>query len=175
MSERDGDLPGAWFEAIQRPSVRAALQGVYDMASREIGARGPACWASGRCCNFESAGHRLYVTGLEAAFVLANRDAFELRDGSDPHAHPARSVLSLQQLSDARAAGGCPFQRANLCGVHLIKPLGCRVYFCDRSAQQWQHDLSERLIGAIRAIHDEHAIVYRYAEWRDMLERCVSA
>jgi len=56
-----------------------------------------------------------------------------------------------------------------LCGVHAIKPLGCRVYFCDRSAQTWQHDLSERLLGMIRELHQRHAIEYRYGEWRQML------
>lgn len=179
MSDRDHHLPRTWLDAIERPPVLAALEGVYDAAAREIAARGPACWASGRCCNFESAGHRLYVTGLEAAYVLASRGEPGQQPGQGdtaPARHvPGKATLSLHQLSDARAAGGCPFQQGNLCGVHEIKPLGCRVYFCDRSAQEWQHDLSERLMSAIRAIHDEHAIEYRYAEWRDMLERCLCA
>ena len=43
------------------------------------------------------------------------------------------------------------------------------MYFCDRSAQEWQMQLSEQLIARVRAIHDEFGIEYRYGEWRAML------
>lgn len=147
-------LAGRWLAAASRPDVRRALEGVYADAAREIAERGPACWASGRCCNFEKTGHLLYVTGLEAAYTVAGARGRE----------PSRAT-SLPVLS----GGLCPFQEQNLCGVHEIKPLGCRVYFCDRSAQQWQNDLSERLLAEVRAIHDRHGVEYRYGEWRAML------
>lgn len=144
----------AWREAARTPEIAAALEAVYAMAADQIEARGPSCWASGRCCNFEAAGHRLYVTGLEAAYLI---DRLE-------------EPLSLGALEDARERGGCPFQDGNLCGAHTIKPLGCRTYFCDRSAQEWQHLLTERGLEAIRRIHEEHGLEYRYGEWRAMLE-----
>jgi Fe-S-cluster containining protein len=150
----------AWLDAIRTPAVRAGLESIYTHAAREIEARGPACWASGRCCNFAKTGHRLYVTGLEAAYCLDN-----LHTIPAPPATP--STISLQQ---ARAAGGCSFQLANLCSVHTIKPLGCRVYFCDRSAQQWQNELTERLLAELRALHGTHHIEYLYAEWRGVLD-----
>jgi Fe-S-cluster containining protein len=75
----------------------------------------------------------------------------------------------LPQFGAPAHGAVCPFQVSNLCSVHSIKPLGCRVYFCDRSAQQWQQELSERSLQEIRAIHDEHGIPYRYGEWRSML------
>lgn len=154
-----------WLEAIARVEVREALEVVYALAGAEIAARGPACWASGRCCNFERSGHRLYVTGLEAAYTIALLPEIA---GTRPENHPAAS-LGLVTLEQARARGGCPFQRANLCGVHPIKPLGCRLYFCDRTAQEWQHVLTERLLGDVRAIHDRFGVEYRYGEWREML------
>lgn len=167
--DEPGDLLGRhWLEAVGREGVRAGLEGVYAKARAEIEARGPSCWASGRCCNFERAGHRLYVTGLEAAYTVWAEEAAGERRGP-------RGVLSLPLIEAARRSGGCPFQEANLCGVHEIKPLGCRVYFCDRSAQAWQQELSERLLGEIRALHDAEAIEYRYGEWREMLERVVLA
>lgn len=145
-----------WLDAAARPEVRRDLEAVYADAARAIAERGPACWASGRCCNFEKAGHLLYVSGLEAAYTVLGA-----REGAVSVSRPAA------------AAGGdrgpCPFQVRNLCGVHEIKPLGCRVYFCDRSAQRWQEDLSERLLAEIRAIHDRHRVEYRYGEWRSML------
>ncbi len=150
----------AWKHAALDPVIATELETVYAMVADQIEARGPSCWASGRCCNFETAGHRLYVTGLEAAYTLARLDA--------------QSPLSEAALDGARARGGCPFQRDNLCGVHSIKPTGCRVYFCDASAQQWQHDLSERAMAMIRAIHERHAVEYTYAEWRSLLGALLS-
>lgn len=150
----DPDLPTLWLAAVRRPDVAAALEAVYAAAAHEIALRGPACWASGRCCNFARTGHLLYVTGLEAAYA------------ADRAAPPP----TTNDLAAARARGGCPFQAANLCGAHPIKPLGCRLYFCDRSAQAWQHALSERLLADLRALHDRFSIPYRYGEWRTMLE-----
>lgn len=149
------DAPRRWMDAVRDGAVRAALEAIYADTARAIEARGPACWASGRCCNFEKAGHRLYVTGLEAAYTLV-------------HA-PAERRIDPAMLAEALARGGCPFQIANLCGVHETKPLACRVYFCDRSAQEWQKDLSEAMHERVKALHIAHAIEYRYAEWRSLL------
>lgn len=149
--------------------VAEALDAVYAKTASEIARRGPACWASGRCCNFERTGHRLYVTGVETAYAIVRAEAAGL-GAEDGRARDAcAAVVSLEQIDTARARGGCPFQRGNLCGIHTVKPLGCRVYFCDRSAQQWQQDLSERMLSELRALHDEHQIEYRYGEWREML------
>lgn len=104
----------------------------------------------------------MYVTGLEAAFTV-------LRHAK---AHPP---LSLPQIAEARDRGGCPFQEGHLCGAHGIKPLGCRVYFCDRSAQEWQQRLSEHGLGQLRELHERHGIEYRYGEWRAMLDIVVRA
>lgn len=149
----DEQLAGAWRAAAQDDRIASGVRAIYDDIAVRVEQRGPVCWASGRCCNFEAFGHRLYVTGLEAA--LAQRWA----------THPAteRDVIS------AISRGGCPFQVGHLCGQREARPLGCRVFFCDRSATQWQHELMESGLDRIRALHDEHAIPYRYAEWRAML------
>ncbi len=149
-----------WLRRAREPVVVAELEEIYAEVAREISERGPACWASGRCCNFAKAGHRLYTTGLEAAYTVARLGGLGA---------PARGLLAAD-VERARAAGGCPFQEGNLCGVHGVRPLGCRVYFCDRTAQVWQHDLTERGMERIRALHDRHGIVYAYAEWRALLE-----
>lgn len=156
-------LAQSWLDASRRDDVALALESVYADAAGAIAARGPSCWASGRCCNFKAAGHLLYVTGLEAAYTLVRLPPPAV---VPPQPEPVKLALPLQQ---ARDRGGCPFQSANLCGVHAIKPLGCRVYFCDRSAQEWQNLLSERLLADVRAIHDRFGIEYRYGEWLNML------
>lgn len=152
----DGRALGAsWLRHARSPQVRGALEAVFADIAAEISRRAPACWASGRCCNFERAGHRLYVTGLEAAYTVTGLDA--------------GTPLTRAGLDAALARGGCPFQAQNLCGVHTIKPVACRVYFCDRSAQGWQRELSERMHERVRALHDTLGVEYRYAEWRWLL------
>lgn len=151
----------AWIEASRRGSVRAQLEAIYAEMGQRIAERGPACWASGRCCHFEAHGHRLYVTGLEAAYTLVSAGV-ERR-------------IDVGSVEAARAAGNCPFQRENACSVHTIKPMACRVYFCDRSAQQWQQDLSEAMHRRIVELHEREGIPYVYAEWRGLLETLLVA
>lgn len=156
MNARDDEieLVKGWMEAASRAEVAAGLEDVYAETSRLIAERGPACWASGRCCNFAKTGHLLYVTGLEAAYTYVR----------------LVKPVTVGEVASAREAGGCPFQDRNLCGVHPIRPLGCRVYFCDRSAQSWQQDLYEQELARVRKLHDDHGVEYRYAEWRGLLE-----
>lgn len=144
--------------------MRAGLEAIFAETAREITTRAPACWASGRCCNFTQAGHRLYVTGLEAAYTVSLAPAT-----------PGARELTPESLADAVARGGCPFQAANLCSAHTIKPLGCRVYFCDRGAQRWQEDLSERMLARVRALHEGHSIPYAYAEWGTLLSELLKS
>ncbi len=143
----------SWLAAARDPVIAGELDAVYALVADQIQARGPACWASGRCCRFREAGHRLYVTGLEAAYTVARL------------AEP----ISEAALLAGEEVGACPLLDGHLCGAHAIKPLGCRVYFCDRTAQAWQQDLSERALEMIRAIHDRHRVEYRYGEWSAML------
>lgn len=145
----------AWLRAARDPQVSGELELVYAALARESARRRPVCTASGRCCRFEAWGHRLYTTGLEAAFTLVSID-------------PAL-VPDERGVADAVARGGCPFQPATLCEVHEHRPLGCRVYYCDPTAQDWQQALSERMLREVRAIHDRHGVPYRYAEWRSLL------
>lgn len=163
-----------WLAAAADPGVAGALEGLYAETAREIAERGPVCWASGRCCNFEKAGHRLYATGLETAFTITRLGAVGGDDAAASGlpqfpAGPTKRPLTAGTLAAALEAGGCPFQAENLCSVHAIRPLGCRVYFCDRSAQGWQNELYERGMARLRGVHDEHGIEYLYAEWRGLL------
>ena len=152
------DLAAArqWLAAARRPDVSARMHAIYQLIADQVAARAPACVASGRCCNFETYGHRLYVTGLEAAWCV-NQLTSE---------HP---TLDAKTIHEALERGGCPFQVAKLCGIHTIKPVGCRTYFCDRTAQEWQESLTERAHAMVKRTHTIAGVPYRYMEWRAML------
>lgn len=152
-------MAAQWRRCIELAPVRDALEAVYLSVRDAVEARGPACWASGRCCNFRQAGHLLFVTGLETAYLWNRLSA----------------PLTSDELTRAYQRGDCPFLLTNLCTVHALKPLGCRVYFCDQAAQDWQMQLSERSMEMIKRIHVEFDIEYRYGEWRQMLNHFLSS
>ena len=138
------------FTAAGRSDVDAALRKTYEAIERDIAERNPTCWLSGKCCHFDSYGHRLYVTALEAAWVLKQE--------------PTPAIEA-----DPTQLDGCVFQRNKLCGVHAIRPLGCRVFFCDPSAT-WQNDVYEMHLKSLRALHERFDLPYHYLEWRVALD-----
>jgi Fe-S-cluster containining protein len=146
------DLRAAVLAASTRPEVRDAVARVYAELQLEIDARKPVCNASGRCCRFEEFGHRLYVTTIELAAFVSNASA------SPPG--PAESGSHM---------AGCPFQVRGLCSVHDIRPFGCRVFFCDATSDQWQHDQYERFHRELKRLHEQFGVLYRYVEWRQAL------
>ncbi|MDA0802417.1 MAG: YkgJ family cysteine cluster protein [Planctomycetota bacterium] len=120
------------------------------------------CLASGRCCQFAAFGHRLYVTGLEAAIVLdAAREA-----GCEP---------TLDAVEAARARGSCPFLQGRACGIHAIRPIPCRAFFCDRHAGPEVAHAHETAHGELRGLHDALRVPYAYSEWTDHLSRLVGS
>ena len=149
----------AWWHAAAEPHIHDFMRALHQEIADEVRSRRPLCLASGRCCAFREHGHRLYLTGLEAAWTwmdLVRRG--EPRPGA---AAREQAIVSMR----------CPLLRDGLCGAHASRPAGCRIYFCDRPAQSWQPGLSERIHGAVRAMHDAHGIPYEYAEWIGLLGR----
>ena len=149
----------AWWRAAADPEVDSAIRAMHDEVAETVRTRRPLCLASGRCCAFREHGHRLYLTGLEAAWTW-----MDLVRRREP-------LPSAAARSSALEAMRCPLLRDGLCGAHASRPSGCRTYFCDRAAQSWQPDLTERLHGQVRALHVAREIPYEYAEWIGLLGR----
>jgi Fe-S-cluster containining protein len=149
----------AWWRAAADPEVDALVRTMHDEVAEAVRVRRPLCLSSGRCCAFREHGHRLYLTGLEAAWTW-----MDLARRGDP-------LPDAAARSGARASMRCPLLLDGLCGAHRSRPSGCRVYFCDRAAQSWQPDLMERLHGQVRALHESRGIPYEYAEWISLLGR----
>jgi Fe-S-cluster containining protein len=144
------DLASAVMAAAERPAVAGAVAELYADLEAEIARRRPLCVMSGRCCRFDEYGHRLFVTTMElAAFVRNHR--------------PASAGL-------AAVPGGCPFQKDKLCTVHPIRPMGCRLFFCDSSATEWQNQKYEEFHARLRQLHQSLNVPYAYLEWRTALK-----
>src|SRR5437762_12190928 len=101
------------FRAAGRAVVRDAIADLYRDVQREVDQARPRCDVSGRCCRFEEFGHRLFVTTIELAAFW-----YELE--------MAGRSTTAERAWDGT---GCPYQTAGLCGVHAIRPFGCRIFF----------------------------------------------
>ena len=151
-----GDFRQAVLAAAQRPEVPEAVACLYLDLEQQIERRRPLCVASGRCCRFEEFGHRLYTTTLELAAF-----AYEFRQTS--------VSPQLSQVIELWDQTGCPFQVGKLCGVHAIRPFGCRIFFCDATADQWQREQYQAFHARLRTLHDTLGVPYHYLEWRSAL------
>ena len=169
-TEPDGDAWQTWFDAVRLPGVDQAIGDVYARLDEAVSQRGPTCWISGRCCNFDAYGHRMYVTALEIAWVVAKK----ARSDAPGIGTKARRGSEHARASDVDLKGACMFQVDGLCGIHGIRPLGCRVFFCQEGTQDWQQDVYERFLSELRALHDAHGLPYRYMEWRAGLHEALA-
>jgi Fe-S-cluster containining protein len=137
--------------ASSRTEVHDSIHALYDALQDAIDLRQPRCSASGKCCNFDAYGHRLYTTTAELATFL-----HDLRQSQS-------SVLGTQSST-------CPYQQNNLCSAHPIRPFGCRIFFCDPTATLWQQDQYERFHTHLKHLHGRLNIPYHYMEWRQALQ-----
>lgn len=153
----DAALVEAWRTAARDARVIELMRRLRAAIEEETRQRRPLCVASGLCCRFEAYGHRLYLTGLETAYVVDRL-----------HSELGR-IVTAGEVSAAVEGGTCPFLVDRLCGVHLVRPLGCRTYFCDPRTGDQFTALHERCHDEVRRIHETLAIPYRYGEWRAML------
>ncbi len=146
-----------WNAADLGSDAGADLFELYLELEKEVKARAPMCWSSGKCCHFEAYGHRLYVTGLEIAYVLQQWLVPKITaEGIDPK-------------------GDCPFHQDNLCGAHQCRPMGCRIFYCQAGTQDWQKVIYEKYHQAVRGIHVKNNVPYRYLEWRAGLKEALTA
>jgi len=141
----------AWRRAVRAagadPAMIAEVRRLYRLADAEIASHRPACRACGACCDFQRSKHRLYVTTAEVCVVLSAVD-------------PRRPVT-----------GRCPYQLDGLCTIRDARPLGCRVFHCPPTPDDWQGRLYERWLGRIKRVEARFGLPYRYGEWLATLGR----
>ncbi len=132
-------------------ALRGPLQAIYADLDAEIGRLAPTCLLSGRCCRFEDYGHTLFLSGPEAALLLADAPP------------PSRPL-------DAGAT--CPWQDAQgRCSAREARPLGCRVYFCDPAYQGHAPELSETFLKRLKLLVEDANLSWNYAPLHYHLKR----
>lgn len=119
------------------------LQTVYRTLD---GADAGNCRTCGRCCWFESAGHRLFATKLEALFLV------------DKCGPPPRPLTARR----------CAYQHGRRCRARQGRVLGCRSYLCDQ-AGGWSSQAHERALREIKVISLAYGVPIEYRELAEHL------
>jgi len=136
------------YRIAARVDVIDAMRDFYEAADKVIVARGALCTNRGDCCRFGEFGHRLYVTTLEVVYFIA------------------RHTSRLPVTEDA-----CPHAIDGTCHAREGRPLGCRVFYCDPKAQDWQGPLTEKMLSRLREMHTRLNVPYVYQDWLTILRR----
>jgi len=100
------------------------------------------CEACGRCCDFKSFDHKLFVTPPELMYLAAN-----LRG---ENAKPMKTSR-------------CPYNISGKCTIYEYRFAGCRIFCCKGNAD-FQNGLSESAIKKFKSLCNEYQIEYRYSE-----------
>lgn len=172
MTHTEPTLRQHVFDASRRPEVCEAVTRLYAALDDEVNRRRPLCVSSGRCCHFDEFGHRLYITTMElAAFMQGLRQIEAMKQQpsvvAEKRGLPILTTSHQQPLKNKLP--DCPFQIKKLCGVHAIRPFGCRMFFCDASSTIWQQEQYERFHAELKQLHGSLDVPYFYIEWRQAL------
>jgi Fe-S-cluster containining protein len=111
------------------------------------------CSACGKCCDFESYGHRLYVTMPEIIYFVEKLGR-----------------ANIKKMTDGR----CCCQVDGECGVHAHRFSGCRIFCCKGDAE-FQSEFTEAAIKKFKALCTELNLPYHYVELPVALKIAVTA
>jgi len=142
--------------------LMAALEELYGQVDRVAAAAGARCLGGGGCCKFDLAGHQLYATVAEVAFLTR---------GGPPH-----WGLNPPLKPDPQRArrGRCPYQLGPRCLAYPRRPLGCRIFFCRARDRPFLEATGEWFHRRIAALHERRCVPYVYAELGQILLQLLS-
>lgn len=127
-----------------------AVQEIYQNLDRRLEAAEPLCKACGRCCNFDSFGHRLYITTPELVYFRNNLTENE---------------IPILPMTD----GVCPYRKDRKCSVYPWRFAGCRIFNCTGNVEL-QSRFSEETITLCKTLCLLHGLEYRYMDLKGGLE-----
>jgi hypothetical protein len=112
-----------------------------------------SCDACGKCCDFESYDHRLYVTTPEIIYFVDKLGKENIRQ---------------------MTTGKCCYQVEGKCTIYAYRFSGCRIFCCKGDAA-FQSELTEAVLKKFKALCSELQIPYRYLELPAALKSVTTA
>jgi len=129
------------FEIIQE------VDAIYRWLDEQLEEMESSCRACGDCCDFESFGHKLYVTTPELMY-------FQHHLGSD-----------IKEMPE----GICPYRIDDRCTVYPHRFSGCRIFSCKGDVEK-ENAMCEQTIGKLKLLCNELRIPYHYLSLQTGLE-----
>ncbi|MBN1844769.1 MAG: YkgJ family cysteine cluster protein [Sedimentisphaerales bacterium] len=164
-------LPDAAWDWIvqhhQSREIHRPLQELYEIIDARTAAARYECRSCGRCCDFASYGHRLYVTTLEMMYLYHGLTRIDHGLSGSPAPAAGQTGISRSNSRPplpAAKKGRCPSQQDQICRARQFRPAGCRIFFCRTPNPQFQAELSEYAHKQLRRLHEQLRIVYWYAD-----------
>ena len=105
------------------------------------------CNACGKCCDFETFDHRLFITSPELIYLKTNL--------------PPENILPMP-------AETCPYNIDAKCRIYPHRFASCRIFSC-RDDNDLQSQLTEAAITKLRSICCEFNIPYSYTDLKTAL------
>lgn len=105
------------------------------------------CSACGKCCNFDSFGHKLFITTPELLYFYEN-------------------VKPLRKMTGQ----SCPYMENKKCTARDFRFAACRIFFCKADTEKI-NKLSEQTIEKFKALCDEFDLPYRYVDLATALNK----
>ena len=99
------------------------------------------CKACGRCCDFESFSHKLFITTPELIHFTA------------------KTGPRLKPMLTAR----CPYNIDQKCTVHTHRFAACRIFTC-KADTDTQSQLTESTLNSLKAICKNYDLPYQYTD-----------
>jgi len=124
-------------------TIRDELSALYRELDEAVAMMAPVCQLSGRCCRFKDYGHTLFLSAPEAQLLVAD---------------------APQPPGPLDNGESCPWQDARgRCTARDARPLGCRVFFCDPSFENFAPELSETFLARLKELASRHDWLWDYA------------
>ena len=119
---------------------------IYSRLDSEIPAE-QTCEACGRCCDFESFGHKLFVTTPEMIYFT--------------------NKIKPEKLKPLTAYS-CPYNSGGKCTVYEDRFASCRIFNCKTDSEA-QNTLTEETLKELKNLCDTFNIPYRYVDLKTSL------
>jgi Fe-S-cluster containining protein len=134
----------------QKEKLYQELQSIYDELEQTLETIPRPCQACGACCQFSSAEHRLYGSGLELANLLDHH----------PHLDPAKEDR-------------CPYQIEGKCTVRTNRLIGCRTYYRlhENKDRVLAEEAYEVALAKVKRLHLREGIPWEYRDIMSLFKK----
>ena len=141
--------------------MNQAVEQLYEWIDAQVANTGD-CKACGDCCDFESFGHRLYVTSVEMKYF-----AEKMRKNGD-WLRSAQQVVPVPTFPAPMTNNTCPYRIDGKCTVYQYRFAGCRIFACGRD-EDLESRVSEESLQKLKTIGDQFNIPYQYTDLKTAL------